>query len=1305
MHFCGVGGWTQSRAIALIAVLLALTLGTPLPANAQFCYEPVSAPETDKTKSKDAKPKQKRDASALGANCYEPPPEDPYDPPPPTHAAAYLGQSVPTSMVGGGYYTATVQMRNDGANTWRRSEGYRLGSQNPGDNVTWGLHRVELPHDVAPGGAVTFQFTVRAPNSGGTYNFQWRMVQDGVTWFGAATANLGISVATSRITGHIDGVGTINGMPHVQGWACSTGLNQSIDVHMYLGGAAGSSPYGFAYTANVASEPAVASACQAGGTNYRFNIPLTDALREQHGGKLIYIHGISPTGQPNDLISRSGVYVVPTIAPARAAAYVAQTLPTTMVAGQSYAVAVQMRNDGRYTWRAADGYTLGSQNAPNNTTWGPNRATLLGDVTTGSIANFNFTAKAPSTAGTYNFQWQMLQEGVTWFGPLTPNQSVRVVSGSISGTPSPCSIPYGGSTCSATISWSSTAPDAEVWVTDANNGNAQLFARAQSASQTANVGASVSRFHLRAGGVTMATVDVRGNATVNAVPTVTLTAPTAGNAGLAPASIAVSASASDADDGIASVTFYANGSPINTDSAAPYAFTWSNVSAGTYNVHAIARDTRGATATSAVVSINVVQRAGTLASSTRHYIYDQHQRLCKVVEPETRATVMDYDPAGNLAWSASGLELMGTAVGQCDRTDTSVATRKVSRTYDARNRVQHLRFPDGRGDQDWTYTPTGQPKTITTSNDGPGQTLLVNTYDYNRRGLLTGESSGQPNWYSWGIGYGYNRNGHQQGVRYPTGLYVDFGTNALGQPKLVQSDLGVYASGIQYHPNGSIKQFTYGNGVVHSMQQNARQLPARVSSLGGPNTPLDYAYSYDVNGNVSDIYDHALGSAYNRHMRYDGLDRLTAAGSWMFGGDAWNYFTYDKLDNLTSWKLAGVKDYAEYYYEPGTHRLMSLRNSMGSTVAGFDYDPQGNLSNKNGQLHKFDYGNRLRTAPAGETYRYDGHGRRVLARSPQGDLFSYYAQSGQLLYQSDERKPGIDLQEHIYIAGSLIATRHRNYTTGATEVKYQHTDALGSPVAVTNASGAVIERTQYEPYGAIVGGAKKQGIGYTGHVMDAATGLTYMQQRYYDPQVGRFLSVDPVTALDNGDMRHLNRYAYAYNNPYRFTDPDGRWASQKGAYVHQRATYLVIGKNLPLREHRIIAQAHVAADAKEYQGPDSSFRHAMRNGDQSVEEARGAANQFVRSQFEKAWNAPTRDQALHEFGVALHTLQDSTSPSHAGFQEWTGEESVFEIGAHIGSEVINPGSGSELFNITEDAWNWFNERQLPEGDLFQRGSD
>jgi RHS repeat-associated protein len=109
-------------------------------------------------------------------------------------------------------------------------------------------------------------------------------------------------------------------------------------------------------------------------------------------------------------------------------------------------------------------------------------------------------------------------------------------------------------------------------------------------------------------------------------------------------------------------------------------------------------------------------------------------------------------------------------------------------------------------------------------------------------------------------------------------------------------------------------------------------------------------------------------------------------------------------------------------------------------------------------------------------------------------------------------------------------------------IKYHHTDALGSPVAVTDTAAQVIERTQYEPYGAAIG-KTVDGVGYTGHVMDGPTGLTYMQQRYYDPGIGRNLSVDPVTAYGSGDYRYFNRYAYAFNNPYRFTDPDGRCPS------------------------------------------------------------------------------------------------------------------------------------------------------------------
>ncbi len=108
---------------------------------------------------------------------------------------------------------------------------------------------------------------------------------------------------------------------------------------------------------------------------------------------------------------------------------------------------------------------------------------------------------------------------------------------------------------------------------------------------------------------------------------------------------------------------------------------------------------------------------------------------------------------------------------------------------------------------------------------------------------------------------------------------------------------------------------------------------------------------------------------------------------------------------------------------------------------------------------------------------------------------------------------------------------------------YVHTDGLRSPVAETNASGVVTSSTRYEPYGTVYGSsvAPVQGPGYTGHVRDVDTGLSYMQQRYYDPLAGRFLSVDPIEASAGS----FNRYWYANNNPYTNIDPDGRQSSMK----------------------------------------------------------------------------------------------------------------------------------------------------------------
>src|ERR1017187_4399808 len=101
--------------------------------------------------------------------------------------ATYVNASMPTTILTGQVFTATVTMNNSGTIAWTSggSNPYRLGSQSPQDNTTWGLGRVNLPSSpVNPGQNVTFTFNCTAPAAPGTYTFAWRMVQESVQWFG-----------------------------------------------------------------------------------------------------------------------------------------------------------------------------------------------------------------------------------------------------------------------------------------------------------------------------------------------------------------------------------------------------------------------------------------------------------------------------------------------------------------------------------------------------------------------------------------------------------------------------------------------------------------------------------------------------------------------------------------------------------------------------------------------------------------------------------------------------------------------------------------------------------------------------------------------------------------------------------------------------------------------------------------------------------------------------------------------------------------------------------------------------------------
>ena len=332
--------------------------------------------------------------------------------------------------------------------------------------------------------------------------------------------------------------------------------------------------------------------------------------------------------------------------------------------------------------------------------------------------------------------------------------------------------------------------------------------------------------------------------------------------------------------------------------------------------------------------------------------------------------------------------------------------------------------------------------------------------------------------------------------------------------------------------------FAYGNGIAHRLTQITRELPLRsLDQQPGQPAILDDTYSYDGNGNVAGIADGTASSADSRTMTYDGLDRLTqtnAPNQWWISATT----SYDALDNIRSNQVGNTSNYLNTFsYDPTTWHLATISGHVNWTLT---YDSHGNITSKGtgNAAYGFDAADRMQSVTGKESYRYDGYGRRVkVTRTSDGKTdYPIYTMGGQLLTEDDARSNRrID---YVSLNGSLVAKRTATLGT-STWTTYEHTDALRSPTEETNAAGATTRIEHYTPYGEPGDHQYVQGPGYTGHVTDTATGLTYAQQRYYDPVMGRFLSVDPVQADDKGG--DFNRYWYANNNSYRFVDPDGRY--------------------------------------------------------------------------------------------------------------------------------------------------------------------
>ena len=161
-------------------------------------------------------------------------------------------------------------------------------------------------------------------------------------------------------------------------------------------------------------------------------------------------------------------------------------------------------------------------------------------------------------------------------------------------------------------------------------------------------------------------------------------------------------------------------------------------------------------------------------------------------------------------------------------------------------------------------------------------------------------------------------------------------------------------------------------------------------------------------------------------------------------------------------------------------------------------------------------------------YKYDALGRRIQRTTRNGANERYVYDGNDVL---------LDLNADWSVATTYLngpgIDNHLRQTSATTGVSYYLTDHLGSTAALTDATGNIVEQLTYDSFGNSSGSSLTR-YTYTGREFDSDTGLYYYRARFYDPQVGRFISEDPI-----GFAGGMNRYSYVGNNPVDSSDPLG----------------------------------------------------------------------------------------------------------------------------------------------------------------------
>ncbi len=498
------------------------------------------------------------------------------------------------------------------------------------------------------------------------------------------------------------------------------------------------------------------------------------------------------------------------------------------------------------------------------------------------------------------------------------------------------------------------------------------------------------------------------------------------------------------------------------------------------------------------------------AGNTTTYTYDTAGRLIKETDPEGHETLFTYDPAGNVA----------------SKTDANGVT--VTYAYDPVKRLTQATYPDPTQNVSYTYNAPGKVLSVT---DPSGTT----TYAYDSIGSPLSETKAIDG-DNYTTSYSYNAAGSLTSITYPGGRTTSYNYDQVGRiASVTESKNGTtrnVISGITYNANSLVSQMTHGNGIVTSKTYDP--LNALSSLQIGPHKHL--TYTRDAIGNITAITDQ-LDPAKTKSFVYDPLYRLTQAiGPW----ETLQY-GYDPVGNRTTESMnTSTTSYA--------YTANKLTSSTGSKTFAFAYDNNGNTVMENQRQFVYNQNQRLIRALEGTTvlgeYVYNAKGQRVKKTAGGQTTLYHYDLQGNLIAESTA--DGTIRTEYVYLNGQPIGKIEGN------NLSYYHTDHLGTPMIMTDTAGAKVWEGEFLPFGEplSITGTETNNLRFPGQYHDQETGLDQNWHREYKPEIGRYMSVDPILTPGNPYVPFmmpallkkpamLHAYNYVENNPVNKRDPLG----------------------------------------------------------------------------------------------------------------------------------------------------------------------